>query len=188
MDELIALVRSLHKKIDSLHEEIEELKSQQRPVSSKDYTFTLQKTTGKEFSKWMSDIVINASDIETILEKSSKNSIKVDKNYFDLLEKIKSSDSLNVFSSYKNVIYIYKNKKWITMRKEETEMLQGKLQTKIRECFRTMVKNKDSILQKESIKELSYMEQRNKISQISAVSHTIFRNDFYKILINHTEC
>ena len=187
MDELLDLVRSLHEKIDSLHEEIEELKRQQRPVSSKDYTFTLQKTTGKEFSKWISDIVINASDIETILEKSSKNSIKVDKNYLDLLEKIKSSDSLNVFSNSKNVIYIYKNNKWVTMRKEETEMLKSKLQTKIRECFRTMVKNKDSILQKDSIKELCYMEQRNKISQISAVSHTIFRNDLYKILINHTE-
>lgn len=186
MDELLALVQSLHEKIDAVREDLDELKGQQRPMSSKDFTFTLKNTTGMDFDEWVSSIKISCKDVETLLLKSNKNCEKNDKNYLDILEKIGKCDSLRVFSNNKNTIYICKKSKWISMRKEDTEKLQTKVQSKLRERFRKMIKENNSIFQNDSIKEFSYMEQRNKISQVSSVSHTVFRNDLYKILTSCT--
>jgi hypothetical protein len=192
MDELIALVHSLHEKIDAMREEIEELKGQQRPMTPKDYTYSLKSTEGINFDTFIDSIKITESDIETVLLKSSKtcNSKvdKIDKNYLDILTNMVTSanieNAMKVFNNNKNTIYIFRNSKWASIKKEELQKLQTKIQTKMRECFRAMVKNKSDILNNDDIKEFSYMEQRNKISQVSKVSHTIFKNDLYKILIS----
>lgn len=186
MDELLALVHSLHEKIDAVREELDELKGQNRPMSSKDFTFTLKDTVGKNFDEWLSSLKITNEDVETLLLKSNKNCEKTDKNYLGILQRIGNCDSLRVFSNSKNSIYICKKSKWISMRKEDSEKLQAKIQSKLRERFRIMIKENNTLLDNESIKEFSYMEQRNKISQVSSVSHTIFKNDLYKILTNCT--
>lgn len=182
MDELLALVQSLHEKVDSLREEIDELKGQHRPITSKDYTFTLKNSEGLDFDEWISKIKINAKDVETLLLKSNKNCEKIDKNYIDILIKLSECKAMKVFDSNKNTIYIFKKTKWITMKKEDIEKLQTKVQTKLRERFRKMIKEKNSLLNNETISDFSYMEQRNKVSQVSNVSHTVLKNDLYKIL------
>lgn len=182
MDELLALVQSLHEKVDSLREEIDELKGQQRPMTSKDYTFSLKNSDGLDFDEWIGKIKINAKDVETLLLKSNKNCEKIDKNYIDILIKLSECKAMKVFDSNKNTIYIFKKNKWITMKKEDIEKLQNKVQTKLRERFRKMIKEKNSLLNNETIADFSYMEQRNKISQVSTVTHTVLKNDLYKIL------
>lgn len=186
MEEVLTLIKSLHEKIDSLQEEINELKTQQRPTSSKDFLTALKDTAGVDFEEWIKTIQISHEDIKELLLNSNRDCKKIDKNYFELLKSINMSDALKVFSNNKNTIYIFTDSRWISMRKENILSFQNKIQEKMRKCFREMTKANSPLLNDNTIKDFSYMEQRNKISQISTVSHTIFKNDLYKMLTNYT--
>ena len=73
------------------------------------------------------------------------------------------------------------------MRKETITLMQDKIQSKMHKCFREMIKSDSPLLKNNIIKDFCYMEQRNKITQITSVSHTIFKNDLYKLVINYTK-
>lgn len=187
MDEVLTLVKELHEKIDILQHEINELKTQQRLTTSNDYISALNDTAGIDFNEWLKSITISEEDIKTLLLKSNSNCKKLDKNYIELLKSFNLSDVLKVFSDNKNTIYIFSENRWITMRKETITLMQDKIQSKMHKCFRAMIKADSPILKENIIKDFCYMEQRNKITQITNVSHTIFKNDLYKLVINYTK-
>ena len=195
MDELLILVKSLHEKIDAIEKEVKEIKIQQNqqnqfpifPMTSNDYTAVLKCKSGIEFNTWLTHIKITAKDIETLLLRSIKDSGKHhDKNYVAILEKLDTTNSMYAFDNNKNTIYIYVNGKWTTLKKDTIKALQTKIQTKLREVFRKMTKENNALLNHESIQEMSYMEQRNKISQVSEATPTQFKNLLYKIIVAST--
>jgi hypothetical protein len=198
MDELLMLVKSLHEKIDAIEKEVKEIKIQQIqqnqqnqfpiiPMTSNDYTAALKCKSGIEFNTWLTHIKITAKDIETLLLRSIKDSGKQhDKNYVAILEKLDTTNSMYAFDNNKNTIYIYVNGKWTTLKKDTIKALQTKIQTKLREVFRKMTKENNALLNHESIQEMSYMEQRNKISQVSEATPTQFKNLLYKIIVAST--
>ena len=199
MDELIDLIKSLHTKVDIMSKEIEHLKKNQQTttivpmnmnmnmnMNTNDYSNILKTTTGIEFETWLNSIKITAKDIETLLLRSIKDAGKHDKNYLAILEKLDTTKSMQVFENNKNTIYIYVNGKWTSMKKDNIVALQTKIQNKVRDVFRKMVKEKNALLNHESIQEMSYMEQRNKISQISEATHTQFKTLLYKIIATST--
>lgn len=185
MEDILRELQSLHQKIDNLQEEITELKLHNRPTSSKDCTQALAAELGVNFETWLNEIVITPPQLENLFKISSSDCEKFDKNYMGILKTINMNDALKVFLQNKNTIYIFKNNKWFTMRKEHIVALQNKIHEKMRYCFRTLSTNDDPILKSENVKHFSYMEQRNKISQINAVSHTNFKKDLYEAVISY---
>jgi hypothetical protein len=72
------------------------------------------------------------------------------------------------------------------MKKDTIIALQSKIQTKVRDVFRKMTKEENVLLNHESIQEMNYLEQRNKISQVSEATPTQFKNLLYKIIMTST--
>ena len=204
MEEVLSLVKSLHEKIDTIEKEIKKVKKQQDehiqqsqnknqtqfpmfPMTSKDYIVALKSNPGIEFDTWLSKIKITAKDIETLLLRSIKDSGKQhDKNYISILEKLDTTNSLYAFENSKNTIYIYISGKWTTMKKDAIIALQSKIQSKVRDVFRKMTKEQNALLNHESIQEMQYLEQRNKISQVSEATPIQFKNLLYKIIMTST--
>ena len=58
MDELIVLMKTLMEKVDRIEVALEEIKDQQRPLSSKDYIHSLKNEAAVELDKWLTTVKI----------------------------------------------------------------------------------------------------------------------------------
>ena len=173
MDEILAVLTKMQERMEAMENSIEELKSQQRPMTSKDYLGYLRREKGIEFEEFLAKLHFNEEEICKILEE---------KTYNFLLRAIDFNSSMRIFKNNKNTIYIFKNTKWQTLQKEDIEKLQKTIYSKVRDIYRAMVKSNHKDLQMEKIKELSYLEQREIISQVKDIKHGTFKNKVYKIM------
>ena len=173
MDELLLMMQKLMDKVEKLEQSLEEIKDQQRPMSSKDYLHSLKNEKAVDLEDWLKEIIIAKKDIRILLEE---------KSYLSLLIKIKCNQSLKIFKSHKNNIYCFTGGKWKTMTKINLEKMQNALFNKIHKEFTLMKKENDSELKDDSIKELTYIEQRGIINMITTTPHTKFKKELYDIL------
>ena len=93
---------------------------------------------------------------------------------------------MRIFKNNRNTIYIYKEDKWNTMQKEDILKVQNAIYMKVRDIYRGMVKSEHKDLQREKIKELDYLEQRNLVNQLKDMKHISFKHRLYKIIEGHT--
>ena len=177
MDEVLAILHNLQERMESLENSIEEMKTQQRPMSSKDYLMYLRKEKGLDLDTFLSSIKITMKDVRKLLEE---------RVYDTILNKIDYSSGMRIFNNNRNTIYIYKDDKWNTMQKEDILKVQNAIYTKVRDIYRGMIKSEHKDLQREKIKELDYLEQRNLISQVKDMKHISFKHRLYKIIEGHT--
>lgn len=173
MDEILSILHNLQDRMEAMENSIEELKSQQRPMTSKDYLMCLRKDKGTDFDEFLSNIKINIKDIRKLLEE---------RVYDCILNKIDYSNAMRIFKTNRNTIYIFKEDKWQTMQKDDIIKLQTTIYSKARDTYRTMIKNNHKDLQREKIKELDYLEQRNIVSILKDMKHLSFKHRLYKII------
>ena len=74
-----------------------------------------------------------------------------------------------------------------TMTKQNIEKVQNALFNKIHKEFTAMKKSDDSELKRAEIKELTYIEQRGIVNQITTTTHTKFKKELYDVLKQETE-
>ena len=177
MDELIQLVKTLLERVDRIEDSIEELKQQQRPLSSKDYIHSLKSETATEVDTWLTNIEITQKNIRTFLEE---------KTHIPLLKEINLQSCMKVFDNNKNSVFCYMNGTWKTVNKQIVENIKTKLFNKIIKKFVEMRRIESAELKHDSIKELSYIEQRGILNSLTTITHTKFRNELYNVLTTNT--
>jgi hypothetical protein len=175
MDEIMAMLHVLSTRLEKMEQSMNELKSQQHPSNSVDFIQYLQNEIGEEFETWLSKITISNYDIYNMIEMNS---------YEPFLKKIDFKLGMRVFPNNKNIIYIIKNGKWKILQLNDIKLMQTTLHTHLLKVFRIMVKEKNKELLRPTIKDLSYLEQRNIISYISITKPPSFKQELYKILIS----
>ena len=179
MDEMLVMMRTLMEKVEKIENTLEELKDQQRPLSSKDYIHSLKNETATELEDWLKAVNIAKKDIRVLLEE---------KTYLPLLHKLKCNQCLRIFDTNKNTVYCFTEGKWKTMTKQNLEKVQNALFNKIHKEFTAMKKADHIELKHETIKELAYIEQRGIINMITQTTHTKFKKELYDMLkVNNEE-
>ena len=178
MDELLVMMKTLMEKVDRIEVVIEELKDQQRPLSSKDYIHSLKNETAVELDEWLTSIEITKKQLRILLEE---------KSYLPILSGLKCKRSMRIFDSHKNTVYSFVDGKWKTMTKQNIEKVQNTLFNKIHKTFTAMKKSDDIELKRAEIKELTYIEQRGIVNQITTTTHTKFKKELYYVLMEQSE-
>lgn len=178
MDEVLAMMRTLIEKVDRIENALEELKDQQRPLSSKDYIHSLKNETAIELEEWLSNVKITKKQVRILLEE---------KSYLSILSQLKCKRSMRIFDTHKNTVYCFVDGKWKTMTKQNIEKVQTGLFNKIHKEFTAMNKSNDNELKRAEIKELTYIEQRGIVNQITTTTHTKFKKELYDVLKESTE-
>lgn len=176
MDEILSILHTLQERIESIEVSIEELKLNHRPMSSKDFISCLRNESGQEINEFLESIKITVDDIKILLEE---------KTYSFILNKINFNSGMRVFNRNKNTIYILKEGKWTTMQKEDIILVKTTIYTKVRDEYRKMVKDSHTHLDIPKIKELSYLEQREIVSELNDRKHLTFKHQLYKIIGDH---
>ena len=178
MDELLVMMKTLMEKVDRMEVALEEMKDQQRPLSSKDYIHSLKNETAVELDEWLTTVKITKKQVRILLEE---------KSYLPLLSGLKCKRSMRIFDTHKNTVYCFVDGKWKTMTKQNIEKVQNALFNKIHKEFTAMKKSDDSELKRAEIKELTYIEQRGIVNQITTTTHTKFKKELYDVLKQQTE-
>jgi hypothetical protein len=177
MDELLVMMKTLLERVDRIEASIEELKTQQRPLSSKDYIHSLKLEKGVELDHWLKTIKITAKDVRALLEE---------KNIMALMSNLDYQDCMRVFSNNKNTVYCYSGGNWKTLTKPLIDKIKNGIFTKTHKEYCAMKKNNSQELNRESLKDLSYIEQRGILNTITEINTTKFKNDLYKHLKDYT--
>ena len=172
MDEkqMMELLKILVEKVDKIENTLEELKSSSY---SKDNTNVLKNEKGVEIDKWLDDIEITSKNIRILLEE---------KNYTHLLESLNCNKCLKVVNNKKISVYYYSNESWKTLTKPKIEYFQNRLFNKIHKQYLAMKDEKNSELNRESIKSLTYIEQREILNLVTTTPHNKFKRDLYDVL------
>jgi len=177
MDELLVMVKTLLERMDRIEASIEELKTQQRPLSSKDYIHSLKQEKGIELDEWLKAIKITPKDVRALLEE---------KNIMALMANLNYQDCMRVFSNNKNTVYCYSGGNWKTLTKPLIVKIKNGIFTKTHKEYCAMKKDNNAELNRESLKDLSYIEQRGILNTITEINTTKFKNDLYKHLKDYT--
>lgn len=177
MEEILAMLHKINERIDGLEASIAEMKINQQPMTSKDYIACLRKESGTELSVFLEGIKITVDNIVKLFEEKNPDAIFAEIDY---------TPSMRIFKNNKNTVYAFKDGKWQTMQKDELNLVQNTIFSKVRETYRAMVKEKNAALNDDKIKDLDYLEQRNIVSELNNIKHLAFKTKLYKIISDHT--
>ena len=173
MDELLVLMRQVMDRLDKIDTSLEELRAEQRPLSSRDYIHSLQQEKGVELDNWLKSLDISVKSIRIILEERS---------YQVLLENLNLNSAMRIFDSKKNTVYCFIDGKWKTMTKQLVEKVQKGIFNKVHKKYCAMRKENSSELNRTSIKEMSYIEQRGILNYIVDAHTTKFKGELWSAL------
>ena len=173
MDELLVMMRQVMERLDKIETSIDELRAEQRPLSSRDYIHSLQQEKGMDLDEWLKSVDISVKSIRVILEERS---------YQVLLENLNLDNAMRIFDSKKNTVYCFIDGKWKTMTKQLVEKVQKGLFNKVHKKYCAMRKEPSSELNRTSIKEMSYIEQRGILNSIEDAHTTKFKGDLWNAL------